>query len=595
VGRAGDFDAAEALSDPAAVIVGGDREGLAEAWAAGHEVTLTPPKPGVVAWAESNLKLSERITNKPGSYLTQRTPYVREVLECFADERVRRLALVWGAQTSKTTAIIVGMAYKLDVSPAPCLWVMPSTHLARSFSETRWMPLIDQNPTLARHKQADPDKYRLLEQHFDRMSVWFTGSNSPASLSSRSIAALCMDELDKFPAKGGKESAPLQLAEARVATYPQHIIVTTSTPTYEDGAIWTEWLKGDQRKYFVPCLGCGEAWSLEWEHIKWDETAKQEEGWNMERVAATARCVCPACGHAHEEADKQEMLERGEWRPTDFAAEPGRRSYHLSSLYAPWRKWADLAVKFLQDREAPGGLQDFYNRELAIPWKVEGSRITTAMIRERIDASPKYLLGQPPSDGVLARLMAVDVQQTELWWLVRQLHEDGSSYLVQYGSALGWGGLSEKFRELGCQWGIVDAGYAAKATSGVYNFVFGTAGKFCAAFGRTKKHNSSLKPWETGELQIDGTRTIRQMRFDALLWQERLYHDVLRDGRVPWYLPRDLAKDYVSQMQNEALVDDKDEKKWQRFGPNHLADCEKMALVYMDCFLSAFRAQNATP
>jgi hypothetical protein len=595
VGRAGDFDAAEALSDPAAVIVGGDREGLAEAWAAGHEVTLTPPKPGVVAWAESNLKLSERITNKPGSYLTQRTPYVREVLECFADERVRRLALVWGAQTSKTTAIIVGMAYKLDVNPAPCLWVMPSTHLARSFSETRWMPLIDQNPTLARHKQADPDKYRLLEQHFDRMSVWFTGSNSPASLSSRSIAALCMDELDKFPAKGGKESAPLQLAEARVATYPQHIIVTTSTPTYEDGAIWTEWLKGDQRKYFVPCLGCGEAWSLEWEHIKWDETAKQDEGWNMERVAATARCVCPACGHAHEEADKQEMLERGEWRPTDFAAEPGRRSYHLSSLYAPWRKWADLAVKFLQDREAPGGLQDFYNRELAIPWKVEGSRITTAMIRERIDASPKYLLGQPPSDGVLARLMAVDVQQTELWWLVRQLHEDGSSYLVQYGSALGWGGLAEKFRELGCQWGIVDAGYAAKATSGVYNFVFGTAGKFCAAFGRTKKHNSSLKPWETGELQIDGTRTIRQMRFDALLWQERLYHDVLRDGRVPWYLPRDLAKDYVSQMQNEALVDDKDEKKWQRFGPNHLADCEKMALVYMDCFLSAFRAQNATP
>jgi phage terminase large subunit GpA-like protein len=549
----------------------------------------------VVAWAESNLKLSERITNKPGSYLTQRTPYVREVLECFADERVRRLALVWGAQTSKTTAIIVGMAYKLDVNPAPCLWVMPSTHLARSFSETRWMPLIDQNPTLARHKQADPDKYRLLEQHFDRMSVWFTGSNSPASLSSRSIAALCMDELDKFPAKGGKESAPLQLAEARVATYPQHIIVTTSTPTYEDGAIWTEWLKGDQRKYFVPCLGCGEAWSLEWEHIKWDETAKQDEGWNMERVAATARCVCPACGHAHEEADKQEMLERGEWRPTDFAAEPGRRSYHLSSLYAPWRKWADLAVKFLQDREAPGGLQDFYNRELAIPWKVEGSRITTAMIRERIDASPKYLLGQPPSDGVLARLMAVDVQQTELWWLVRQLHEDGSSYLVQYGSALGWGGLAEKFRELGCQWGIVDAGYAAKATSGVYNFVFGTAGKFCAAFGRTKKHNSSLKPWETGELQIDGTRTIRQMRFDALLWQERLYHDVLRDGRVPWYLPRDLAKDYVSQMQNEALVDDKDEKKWQRFGPNHLADCEKMALVYMDCFLSAFRAQNATP
>jgi phage terminase large subunit GpA-like protein len=553
------------------------------------------PVQDVVDWAESNLVISERTSATPGRYSTKLTPYVREVLEHFRNDRTRRLTLVWGAQTSKTTCILTGMAYRLDCAPSPCLWVMPSAHLAKSFCETRWIPLVDDCAALARHKPVNNDQFRMLEQHFDKMSVWFVGSNSPANLASRSISLLMMDEMDKFATQSRKEASPVQLAEARCVTYPNHLIVCTSTPTYEDGAIWTEWLKGDQRKYFVPCLGCAEAWSLEWEHIKWDETAKQEEGWNMERVAATARCVCPACGHTHEEADKQEMLERGEWRPTDFAAEPGRRSYHLSSLYAPWRKWADLAVKFLQDREAPGGLQDFYNRELAIPWKVEGSRVTTAMIRERIDASPKYLLGQPPSDGVLARLMAVDVQQTELWWLVRQLHEDGSSYLVQYGSALGWGGLSEKFRELGCQWGIVDAGYAAKATSGVYNFVFGTAGKFCAAFGRTKKHNSSLKPWETGELQIDGTRTIRQMRFDALLWQERLYHDVLRDGRVPWYLPRDLAKDYVSQMQNEALVDDKDEKKWQRFGPNHLADCEKMALVYMDCFLSAFRAQNATP
>jgi phage terminase large subunit GpA-like protein len=553
-----------------------------------------PPKQGVVEWAEGNLSIGNT-AHLHGPYRTRETPYIREVLECFGDESVRRLSLVWAAQTAKTTAILAGMAYRLDQNPAPALWVMPSALLARSFSKSRWLPMVESSDALKAHKPDNADDLTILEQHFKGMSVYFVGSNSPANLSSRSISLLMMDEMDKFAAQSGKEASPIQLAEARTTTFPNHLIVCTSTPTYENGAIWTEWLKGDQRKYFVPCLGCGEAWPLEWDHIKWDESAKQESGWNMQTVAETTRCVCPKCGHAHAEPDKREMLDRGQWRATDFAAEAGRRSYHLSSLYSPWRKWSDLSVKFLQDRDAAGGLQDFFNRELALPWKMDGSRITTAMIRERIDASPKYLLGQPPSDGVLARLMAVDVQQTELWWLVRQLHEDGSSYLVQYGSALGWGGLSEKFRELGCQWGIVDAGYAAKATSGVYNFVFGTAGKFCAAFGRTKKHNSSLKPWETGELQIDGTRTIRQMRFDALLWQERLYHDVLRDGRVPWYLPRDLAKDYVSQMQNEALVDDKDEKKWQRFGPNHLADCEKMALVYMDCFLSAFRAQNATP
>jgi phage terminase large subunit GpA-like protein len=592
VGRAGDLDAAEALGDPAAVLVGGDREGLAEAWAAGHEVTLTPPKPGVVAWAESNLKLSERITNKPGSYLTQRTPYVREVLECFADERVRRLTLVWGAQTSKTTAIIVGMAYKLDVAPAPCLWVMPSTHLARSFSETRWMPLIDQNPTLARHKQADPDKYRLLEQHFDRMSVWFTGSNSPASLSSRSIAALCMDELDKFPAKGGKESAPLQLAEARVATYPQHIIVTTSTPTYEDAAIWTEWLKGDQRKYFVPCLACGEAWALEWEHIRWDETAKQDEGWDMTKVAETARCVCPACGHAHAEADKPVMLERGEWRATELAAEPGRRSYHLSSLYAPWRKWADLAVKFLQDRDAPGGLQDFHNRELALPWKPDGALITTQMIRDRVDASPRYTIGAAPEGKIIGRLMSIDVGQTEMWWIVRELHEDGSSYLLDYGAMIGWDGITDKFKHYKCYRGIVDAGYAAKTPAGVYDFVAKSGGLFVAAKGRTVSQGLR-EPYKFQQI-VSGGAVLWAVQFDAHFWQARLYHDILRDGRGRWHLPRDIAKDYVSQLQGEALIEKDGEAKWQRLGPNHLADTEKMCLVLIDSIMAQYRATNET-
>ena len=553
-------------------------------------MTLEPPKLGVVEWAEGNLKLSERITNKPGSYLTSRTPYVREVLECFADDRVRRLALVWGAQTSKTTAIIVGMAYKLDNDPAPCLWVMPSTHLARSFSETRWMPLIDQNPTLARHKEPDPDKYRLLEQHFDRMSVWFTGSNSPASLSSRSIAALCMDELDKFPAKGGKESAPLQLAEARVATYPQHIIITTSTPTYEDGAIWEEWLKGDQRKYFVPCAGCGEAFVMEWETIKWSQEAKQDSAWNMEVVAETARCHCPACNHAHTEADKAQMLDRGEWRATDLAAEPGRRSYHLSSLYAPWRKWSDLAVKFLQDRETPGGLQDFYNRELALPWKAAGSLITTAMIRERVDASPRYTIGQPPEGKLLGRIMSVDVQQTELWWIIRELHEDGSSYLVDYGAAIGWDLIMEKFRHYKCFKGVVDSGYAAKTPAGVYDFVARSGGLFCAAKGRTVSQGLR-EPWKFQQI-LGAGHNIWMLQFDAEFWQARLYHDVLRDGRGKWYLPRDIAKDYVTQLQGEALVEKEGVAKWTRLGENHLADCEKMGLVLIDSIMSQYSAAN---
>jgi hypothetical protein len=313
----------------------------------------------------------------------------------------------------------------------------------------------------------------------------------------------------------------------------------------------------------------------------------------MELVAETARCHCPACDHAHGEDDKDAMLERGEWRATDLAAEPGRRSYHLSSLYAPWRKWSDLAVKFLQDRETPGGLQDFYNRELALPWKPDGAMITTQMIRDRVDASPRFTIGEALEGKMVGRLMSIDVQQTEMWWLIRELHEDGSSYLLDYGAMVGWDGVMDKFRHYKCYRGIVDAGYAAKTPAGVYDFVAKSGGLFVAAKGRTVSQGLR-EPYKFQQIVSAGS-VLWAVQFDAHFWQARLYHDILRDGRGRWYLPRDIAKDYVTQLQGEALIEKDGEAKWQRLGPNHLADCEKMALVLIDSIMAQFKANNAAP
>ena len=94
-------------------------------------------------WAEANLVLSERVSSSPGPYTTILTPYVREPLEDFRDDRVRTAVLCWGAQTAKTTTILAGLAYKLDMAPVPAMWVMPNENLARSFSEYRWQPMVD--------------------------------------------------------------------------------------------------------------------------------------------------------------------------------------------------------------------------------------------------------------------------------------------------------------------------------------------------------------------------------------------------------------------------------------------------------------------
>ena len=46
-------------------------------------------------WAEKNLTLSAIVTNIPGAYSTNLTPYVREPLEAFGDDSIRRVVLVW--------------------------------------------------------------------------------------------------------------------------------------------------------------------------------------------------------------------------------------------------------------------------------------------------------------------------------------------------------------------------------------------------------------------------------------------------------------------------------------------------------------------
>ena len=551
-----------------------------------------PPKQSVVEWAESNLTIGST-AHLNGPYRTRETPYIREPLECFANDKIRRLALVWAAQSAKTTLILSGMAYRLDQNPAPALWVMPSAHLARSFSKSRWLPLIESSEALKRHKPDNGDDLTVLEQKFrNGMSVYFVGSSSPSNLSSRSVALLALDEMDKFPAKAGKEASPIQLSEARCVTFPNHLIICTSTPTFDDGAIWLEYMKGDQRRYFLPCQDCGEMQFLEWENVRWDESAKLEDGsWNMAKVADTTRYKCVKCGSLHDNSFKKTWLERGEWRPTDFSADTTRRSYQLSALYSPWRPWPELAVKFLQDRETPGGLQDFYNRELALPWKPSGALITTAMIRERVDASPKYTIGKAPDGKLIGRVMSVDVQQTEMWWIVRELHEDGSSYLLDYGAAVGWDLIMSKFREHKCFKGIVDSGFAAKTPAGVYDFVARSGGLFCAAKGRTVSQGLK-EPYKFQQI-VSAGNSLWMVQFDAEFWQARLYHDILRDGRGKWFLPRDIAKDYVGQLQGEALIEKEGVSKWTRLGPNHLADCEKMALVLIDTIMAQYKNANS--
>ncbi len=371
------------------------------------------PRQTVVQWAEANLKLTSRQTEHPGPYSTSVRPYVREPLECWKDSGVVEMTLCWGSQTSKTTTLMAGLGWMIDNEPSPALWLMPTENLARSFSKSRWLPMLEDCPALVAHFPTDRDKLTNLEQHFDRSTLTFVGSNSPANLASRPVRVLVADEVDKFAQASEREADALDLAEQRLKAFSSSKLFLTSTPTTTEGRIWQRFLRGDQRRFYIPCPHCKVPIRLEWRQVKWDEAAKLEDGkWDFGKVRASARYECQLCKGSMTDAQKVAGLRHGQWIAENKGALPGVRSYHLSSLYSPDRKctWGHLAVQFLEAQESLIGLQGFVNGNLAEPWENQAApRQREELI---VAGRPAASLGPFRDDGSLQDSVVVDVSES---------------------------------------------------------------------------------------------------------------------------------------------------------------------------------------
>jgi hypothetical protein len=393
------------------------------------------PELGVTDWVESNLVLTERQTESPGPLSFGLRPYAREILEAFNDRKVDDLTMVFGSQSGKTSILMAGVAWSVKHEARPTLWVMPSEHLARSFSKGRWQPLVQDSTAMAGELPPRRQDFTNLEQHFRRCTLNFVGSNSPSNISSRPVGLLIADEVDKFAEASAREASALQLAEQRVKSYSGSKVIRASTPTTVEGEIWQRYLRGDQRRFFVPCFHCGHSQILEWKNVVWDQGARDDAGqWILARVHASARYKCPQCEGLCNDSQKFAMIRKGSWQVTNTNALPGERSYQLSSIYSPDRKCSlgALVVKFLQGQHSLLGLQAFVCGELAEPWEDQ----SFAVRRRRTEILPSN--AAPIENSV--RLLTVDVQQLVpfFWLVVREWSKDGHSRLVFAGHCDSW-------------------------------------------------------------------------------------------------------------------------------------------------------------
>ena len=540
----------------------------------------------VTEWAESNVFLSERITEMAGLFRTSERPYSREILDSFADPTVKKISLCWGSQTGKTTTIYVGVGWGIDVAPSPILWVWSNEKQARVFANDRFIPFCEDSAVLARHLpktldgKVDRDRATALRIEFDRCTLNMVGGQSQRNVRNFPVSLLVMDEVDVIPEPIRRDALD------RIKGRRSYKIVQSSSPIEEDSGIWTEYLAGDQRKFFLPCPHCRKWITLEWRkgkgvyNLKFPKEAKREDGtYDFRLLKGNVTYACQKCGGLISDSDKLRMLRKGKWKPTNKLSEDGVRSYHLSSLYSPTVTFAEILTKWFQAYDTIDGLRQFVTGWLAEPWRDENLSVSE---------EATHLLASDYERGELKgafRLMAVDIQRTHFVWIVRGFDEDGTSFLLDHGMAPSWTDLDSAFVRYDCAACVVDTGFGER-TQEAYEAIYQRRQRWWAAKGwKSFTHPYAVKAVDpfTGTKRASRHK-IRLLHIDTEVWGGELLKR--RSKKVDgWHLYKNPDREYIKQLNAKFLIEKIDAKgakkvEWRtrRHGQDHYWDCELYCL-----------------
>ena len=416
---------------------------------------LTPSQ-----WCERHLTLPVgHSETDPGRVRLDKSPYLREPLDCLATPGVTDIVFAAPTRVGKTFLLRLGFAYSIAGDPAPMLWVDSTVDKGASIVRKELKPLVDANPILAARRPADRHHYSTREILFPGAAFNVYGANSSSQVAGDTVKRVFGNEVAKWQGATEEEAAILELVRHRTESYDdERRHMSSSTPRTEDDLFWLEMLKGDMRIWHAVCPACSRNQALTWEHVVWSPDAKLAEGrWNLVRVRETARysCANPDCPH-HDPSglhlrgwtDEQRLAAiehpAAHWRPTQ-EGHPGYRSYHLNGLYGRRKanRMGELAVDFLSARSAGfiTDRQDFWNSRMGMPWVENPVELT---VKKLTHLERQYDRGSLPA-GWRPDLLVLefDVQTYGMPWVVRAFQWSGESYCVDHGLAATWADLDQ--------------------------------------------------------------------------------------------------------------------------------------------------------
>ena len=575
-------------------------------------------------WTESNRVLGYPSAER-GPFRFDKTPYIREPLDCMQDPLVEEIVVIKATQVGYSEMIRNFLGYIIDKDPGPTMIVMPDRDIGEKIFERYILAMIESTDVLKK-------KVENLKRWFTKATIKIPGmtidvgwAGSPTSLASHPIQNLLFDETDKFPIWAGREADPISLGEERTDTY-QHRrrIFKGSSPTTRHGAISKAFEACADKRYFnVPCPHCGKYQVLTFPQIKWNKGGEKDKRIIADKVESTdsAWYECFECKKRIFDKQKKAMLRKGVWANEDQHVDNdgsiiGQRPYskrvgfHISGLMSPWKSFSKIAAKWLRAYGDPALMMNFRNSILGEVFEEQINSVNISILAKKREKAKLPMIVPPWAQVIVA---SADTQIDHFYFIVRAWGYQYRSQLIHFGRVETFDDLKAVTIDAGYQWAggegvfvppflVIDSGGGTiiegqSRTDQVYRFSRSDPGRVIPikGYSGTKPPRSPIvvSSINYSPPQPDGTRGTAY-KVGLRIIDTNYFKDILAsriekefDDVGYWDINTAITPDYDLQIASERKIFDPKSMTFRWVpktagAPNHYWDCEVYNCVGAD-------------
>ena len=304
------------------------------------------PIPSYV-WAAENINYRNALnydTPYKGRFNADLMPFWKDVLDEIQNRSTREVAVLKCSRAGYSeNCVLTDLRYTMAEQPEPTFYITGLMDLALGFMDRRvkrGMNLCDILKKKYRRAHCVDQDVRMPDMDF--RSTWCT---SNTAVKQDGWSKIYCDEVSLW------KEFTIDMVRRRCAAYPFHHIVFGGSidPERRGDPDADPMLKlyeeSDKRIWMMPDPTTGNLFYWHMDGVKWPETCRKDEGWNLEAVLNSSWYETPD-GTRIDEADRMDVTRSGQWVSTSTGTRAGFK------VVAPMVPFADcsfgnLAKQFL--------------------------------------------------------------------------------------------------------------------------------------------------------------------------------------------------------------------------------------------------------